>query len=139
MHPNTREHKKRRIRFEDASFFFSGNRYDIDCAKFSAVLGIGFRLKRHLLPFFERAETFRLDCREVDKNIVPALIIGDETVPFTVIEPFYSSVHLFYLLSARSVNVRTDASRVMLFHAVFYYTLSFRTCQYPFGSFCLFF
>lgn len=69
------------------------NGYDINGAKFSAVLGIGFRLKCDLLPFFQRAETIRLNCGEMYENIVSALVIGNESVSFAVVEPFNSSVH----------------------------------------------
>ena len=113
-------------------FSLSGDRYHVDCTQLAAVLGIGLRFKRDLLPLFQRSETLRLDGREVHEHIVSPLIVGNKAIPFSVVEPLNSSVHLYYLLSARSVNVRTDASRVMLIHAEIYYTPARRACQDPF-------
>ena len=63
-------------------------------AKFAAVFGIGFCFKRNFLPFFQSAETLRLNCREVYENIVAALVVGNKTITLSVVEPFNSFAHI---------------------------------------------
>ena len=79
---------------------------DVHGSQLSAVLGVGLGLERDLLPFLQRAETLCLDCGKVYKHIFAALIGRDKAVTFTVIEPFHSSVHKYYLLWRRCESNR---------------------------------
>ena len=74
-------------------FFFPLHGDDVDSTELATVFGVGFGLERDLLPFLQRAEAFRLNCGEMHEDVVSPLIVGNETVALSVVEPFYSSVH----------------------------------------------
>lgn len=82
--------KRTEVRFFSYAYLYGHYIYG---TKLTAVLGIGLSFKRHLLPFLQSAETFRLNCREVYKNIVATFVIGQKTITLAVVEPFNSSVH----------------------------------------------
>ncbi len=71
----------------------------IDRAEFCTVFGIGFGVKRDLLTFGKGLEAVNLNCREMDKHIIAAVIVGNEAVALFSIEPLHcSGVHSGYLL-----------------------------------------
>lgn len=87
---------------------FLRNRYYVYSAKFAAVFGIGLGFESYLLPFLQRAESLRLNRREMHENVLSALIVGNKTVAFSVVEPFYSSVHLYTSCGADRTRLTSD-------------------------------
>ncbi len=78
-------------RFLACSLLRYGNH--VDRTKLSAILGIGFCFKCDFLPLFQSAEALRLNGGEMHKNVVATFVIGNESISFSVIEPFNCSVH----------------------------------------------
>jgi len=63
--------------------------YDIYC--FRAFVAFNY-IKAHGIAFGQAFETIALDFGIVRKNIRPTVILGNETEPLGLIEPFYSSL-----------------------------------------------
>jgi len=66
----------------------------LDCGDFGSKLALRplAETERNLLTFSQRLESFGLDAGVMDKNILPAILWGNETVPLCIIEPFYGSL-----------------------------------------------
>lgn len=68
---------------------------NVDSAQLIGVLGIGLGLKLNLLALGEVLEALDLDGREVNENVVAAVVVGNKAIALTGVEPFNSSaVHV---------------------------------------------
>lgn len=127
-------------------FSLSGDGYHVDCTQLAAVLGIGLSFEGHFLTFLQRTEALRLNRGEVNEHIVTPVIVRDKAVAFPVVEPPYGSVHIPYLLSARSKRTHLPHRCVTshAIHAIFIIRLLFynvktrlRNYHYFFKKFCI--
>ena len=98
-HKKTRRHRARL--FSGVPLFLRYG-YNVDSTKLTAVFGIGLGFESNLLPFFQRTESFRLNCGEMHEYVVSALVGGNETVSLTVVEP--SNVLFIISTFERNVN-----------------------------------
>ena len=79
------------------SFFFGRHKNlsyygNVGSADFAAVLRIAFGIESNLLALFERLEALSVDGGEMYKYFLSGGIIGDESVTFLCIKPFYCTV-----------------------------------------------
>ena len=65
---------------------------NVDSAELAAILRVPFGVESYLLAFGQRLETIRDDRREMHKNIVASVVIGDKAEAFIRVKPFYSTV-----------------------------------------------
>ena len=79
----------------------------VDRTEFAAVLGIRLGFKLDLLAFRQGLEAIHLDRGEMHKNIVAAIVIGDEAEAFFRIEPFNCTVHYVWYLQIINYILRT--------------------------------
>ena len=73
-----------------------------------AVLGVRLNIKGHLLTFLECLVTLALDNREMNEDIVSALVVGNKSVSLFSVKPFYSTViHYGYLRYKICTHIKT--------------------------------
>lgn len=63
----------------------------IDSSELSRVLGIGLGLELYLLALGQIFEALAEDSGEVNKNVIAAIVIGNEAVALSGVEPLNSS------------------------------------------------
>lgn len=69
--------------------------HDVDGAQFACVLGVLLNVIVDLLTLGECFETVGHDAGKMHKDILAAIIVGDKTIAFAFVEPFYcSAVHV---------------------------------------------
>ena len=70
----------------------SANHYHVRGTFLGGVLGIIFHIERDLLAFVQGFETFDLNSREMNKNVISTFIVSDETITLLRVKPLYCTL-----------------------------------------------
>ena len=89
----TFEIKKQLRRAAFLSNKVSSKRDHVDRTELPAVLRVGSRIERHLLPLLQRVETVHLNGGVMHENVVSPFVVGNKAVALSIVEPFHCPVH----------------------------------------------
>lgn len=87
---------------------------NVDSAELAAVLRVPLGVKSYLLAFDQGLESVRDDRREMHKNIIAAVIVGDKAEAFIRVKPFYSTV-IHQVPPIESIYIRPTAIKNHMF------------------------